>query len=243
MLTFRPRLRVCLMLAFMIPTTAFADGCGCHDRGLSDRDTATAEGLAVVCGLGVVALTSPLWLDGGHPYVEGSASTVVGRGRFSAPDEFPQPRDAAVIGGLGGSLAAGVSRLGPDNANGLAVRGEVVAWHNNFDLHDKAPLPGPQSFDATVLALGAHVDSRVSGLPMVFSLGGRLGGAYLNSRASRQDAFAWDAELVAGVGVKLDNHWMLTGQVRGVLLLPGSNDFTVGNGRAVLADVGLRYNF
>lgn len=247
MATLHPHLRALFILPLLLANPASADDCGCHDSSWNDRDTAAAEGVAVAAAVGVVALTSPLWLDGGHPYVEGGASSVIGRGSFKPSDEAleaaPPPANAIIMGGAGGYLSAGVSRLTKEDVDGLDIRGEVTAWHNQFQLRGNAPVPAPQNFNASVLALGAHVDGHLKGVPAVLSLGGRLGGAYLYSPDADQGALAWDLEAVAGVGVELDKHWMLTGQVRAVTLLPGSNDFTVGNGHAVIADVGLRYNF
>jgi len=220
---------------------ALAD-CGCDSREQRDNNNAVAEGVAVVSVLAAAAITSPLWLDGGHPYLEADASMETG-GRFKPADEFPSLPDGQAINGWGGLVAAGVSRLPEGNQGGLAIRGEVAAWHNDFLMRKPTPAPGPQDFNASVLALGAHVDGRIDVLPMVFSLGGRLGGAYLNSPDGSQHAWAWDAEAVAGVGVELSPHLMLVGDVRAVLLLPGSNNFTSGNGHAVLVDVGVRYTF
>lgn len=243
--TFHPMLRT-LVASLLFAAPALADGCGCqNDSRWTDRDAAAAQGTAVaVLGvLGVAAITSPLWVntEDNRPYLEADASSVLG-GRFSPSDQHPLLADGEAVSGWGGALACGVSRL-PDSTEGaMGVRGEVVGWHNTFDIRKPQPL-GPQNFDASVLALGAHVDGRLPSLPVVLSLGGRLGGAYLNSPNGDEHAWAWDVEAVAGVGVELNRHLMLVGDVRGVLLLPGRNDFTSGNGHAVLADVGLRYTF
>lgn len=228
-----------LILAFLVACPASAD-CGCDDdsRHASDGDIALLIGIGTA--LAAAAMTAPLWMEGGQPYVEAGASRVLG-GRARPAEEYPALEDRQAVLGHGGQLAAGMSRLPPMGEGGLGVRGEVAAWRNQFVLRNPHPEPGPQDFTATTLALGAHVDGQVPGIPVVLSLGGRLGGAYLES--GRADAFAWDLEAVAGVGVRLNPHLTLTGDVRGVLLLPGSNDFTSGRSQAVIADVGLRYTF
>jgi hypothetical protein len=230
-----------LAILLLVASPASADDCGCgHDQG--ERNTQSAEAVGVLAVVGAAAITSPLWLGDGRPYLEADASSVMG-GRFKPAEEFPTLDDKQSVKGWGGLLSAGVSRLPANREAAIGVRGEVTGWHNTFEMRNPHPAPGPQDFNASVLALGAHVDARPDGLPVVFSLGGRLGGAYLSSHDASDHAWAWDVEAVAGVGVELNPHLMLVGDVRGVLLLPGNNNFTSGNGHAVLVDVGVRYTF
>ena len=244
MRTILPKMTAVLLLSLFLPSSAFAD----HRNGGDYNNNGHSlhpEGTLLVIGavLGAAALTYPLWAEDGHPYVEGSASGVLGRGLFDPPRKHSELEDAIVTDGSGGSLAFGMSRMTAEDKRGFGLRGEVVAWHNQFALRDRAPLPASQPFDATVVAVGSHIDGRINGTPVVLSFGGRLGGAYLHSREFGKGALAWDAELVAGAAYQLDKHWALTGQIRGVLLLPCGNNFTVGNGHAVLGDIGLRYTF
>lgn len=236
-----PRCARALALALLIACPASAD-CGCDDGHRTNWNGETAVAVGVLAGVAVAAVTAPLWLEDGQPYLEAAGSRTLG-GKVRPAEEYALMENKQAVLGNGGLLAAGMSRLPPVGRTGLGIRGEVAGWRNDFVLRNPHPAPGPQDFTATTLALGAHVDGQIKELPVVLSLGGRLGGAYLENRDTDLQAWAWDVEAVAGVGVRLNSHLTLTGAVRGVLLLPGNNDFTSGKAQAVIADVGLRYTF
>lgn len=128
--------------------------------------------------------------------------------------------------------------------NGLAFRSEAVSWRNQFNLPGRSAQPTVNQFDATAAAFGGHLDARLKGVPVTLSLGGRLGGAYLSSRAADKDLLAWDAEVITGIGVDLSPRWRFTGSTHGIFLLPGSgNDSPLGKGKSGLIDLGLQYDF